>query len=154
MEKRIDKVIYDLYVDGGHRDLKTVYAFAVYNQDKLLFYKSDSIPIHKFWQVGGELMAVLGGLQTLINHNIKNVKVCYDYTGIYHWAVKEWKAKNMLTLNYQNQMQEYLKSLNISWKKIKAHSNNKKNNFVDNLVKQALNNNFYYFNKIEKHTHV
>lgn len=154
MEKRPNKMIYDLYVDGGYRDLRTVSAFAIYKSEDLIYYESSNVYDSRFWQVAGELQAVLDGLNLACNYSLHNINVCYDYTGIYCWAVKEWKARNVVTLKYQKQVQKYLADLNISWQKIKAHSNNKKNNFVDSLVKQALNNKLHYFNEIKKPTYV
>ena len=68
------------------------------------------------------------------------IEICYDYLGIEKWATGEWKAKNSLTKKYANFMKENSDKLNISFKKIAAHTGNKYNEEADKLAKAALTN--------------
>lgn len=62
--------------------------------------------------------------------------LCYDYSGIENWAMGLWQAKTEVAKYYQNEIQKY--SGDIIFKKIKSHSNDAWNDYVDTLAKKAL----------------
>ena len=87
-------------------------------------------------QVGGELAAVLNGLQWIIEEQptVKTIIIYYDYEGVEKWATREWEAKKKLTRQYRDKIAEVTKLL--VWRKVKAHSGNKWNEAADRLAKK------------------
>ena len=73
-----------------------------------------------------------------ITNGYSEIEIRYDYEGIAKWITGEWKAKNELTKKYVVAMNEWKKSIQISFYKVVAHSNNKYNDMADALAKSAL----------------
>lgn len=88
--------------------------------------------------VAGEMLGAMFVVQWCVKNGYPAINICYDYTGIEMWATGEWKAKNMLTQKYADFMKENAKKLNISFKKIAAHTGNRYNEEADRLAKAAL----------------
>lgn len=57
---------------------------------------------HGMNQVAGELTAVYHALREGIFREEKQIVICYDYSGVEMWANRKWKAKNDITIRYQN----------------------------------------------------
>lgn len=57
---------------------------------------------HGMNQVAGELTAVYHALREGIFREEKQIVICYDYSGVELWATRKWKAKNDITIRYQN----------------------------------------------------
>ena len=68
----------------------------------------------------------------------KDLLIYYDYEGIEKWCSGEWKANKEGTIYYRQFCIEAMKKINISFKKVKAHSGNKYNDMADKLAKQAV----------------
>ena len=61
----------------------------------------------------------------------------YDYTGIRHWALKEWKANNNLTREYRDYFDTIKDKIEVVFIKVDAHTGVKYNEMVDKLAKDA-----------------
>ena len=88
--------------------------------------------------VTGEMLGAMFVVKWCDKNGYSAIEICYDYIGIEKWATGEWKAKNNLTQKYAKFMSESSEKLNISFKKIAAHTGNKYNEEADKLAKAAL----------------
>lgn len=95
----------------------------------------DSIALRN---VTGEMLGAMFAVKWCDKNGYSTIEICYDYLGIEKWATGEWKAKNSLTKKYADFMKENSNKLNISFKKITAHTGNKYNEEADKLAKAAL----------------
>jgi len=83
-------------------------------------------------QVGGELEGAKYVASWCIKHNVSEVDINYDYTGIENWYTCAWKAKKPVSRDYCAYMKNY--NIKINWIKVKSHSNNKYNDLADTLA--------------------
>lgn len=88
--------------------------------------------------VTGEMLGAMFAVKWCSKHGYPAVEICYDYMGIEMWATGGWSAKNSLTQKYAQFMQENSRKLDISFKKIVAHTGDKYNEEADKLAKAAL----------------
>ena len=88
--------------------------------------------------VTGEMLGAMFAVEWCEKNGYSAIEICYDYFGIEKWVTGEWKAKNNLTKKYAQFMKEKSDKLNISFKKIAAHTGNKYNEEADKLAKAAL----------------
>lgn len=88
--------------------------------------------------VAGEMLAAMCAVRYAIKNKFKSVLICYDYTGIESWVTDGWQTKNKLTTQYSQAMKEWGKEINISFKKISAHTGEVYNEMADQLAKQAV----------------
>lgn len=88
--------------------------------------------------VAGELLGAIYVCRWAINNAYTSIKLYYDYEGIEKWASGEWKAKNIITKRYIEEMQKIKPVLSINFNKVAAHTNNTYNEMADQLAKEAL----------------
>lgn len=88
-------------------------------------------------QIGGEVVAVLQGLDRAIFKGYKHAEIVYDYLGIEMWTTGEWQAKSEIANAYVYHLKNYNKKIDISFKKVKSHSGNKFNDEADRLAKKG-----------------
>jgi ribonuclease HI len=86
-------------------------------------------------QVAGELFAAGHALNWCKAQGYPLVDVYYDYLGIEMWATGGWKAKQPITQRYQ----AFARALpfRILWHKVKSHTGDKWNDYVDDLAKRG-----------------
>lgn len=91
--------------------------------------------------VTGEIKAVIKALIYCEENCIDEVTIYHDYTGLKHWVTKkddgkyEWQAKNELTLGYRVFVES--SPVKINFVKVKGHSKDKWNDYVDELAKKG-----------------
>ena len=91
--------------------------------------------------ITGEIKAVIKALIYCEEHEIYDVTIYHDYTGLKHWVTKkedgnyEWQAKNELTLGYRAFVES--SPVNVTFIKVKGHSKDKWNDYVDELAKRG-----------------
>lgn len=90
--------------------------------------------------VAGEMLGAMYAVKWAIINGYSKIELRYDYEGIENWVQGVWKAKNELAKKYAEAMNEWKKSIHISFLKIAAHTNNKYNDMADELAKSALVN--------------
>lgn len=88
--------------------------------------------------VTGEMLGAMFAVKWCAINKYSAIQICYDYYGIEKWATGEWKAKNNLTQKYAAFMKDNGKKIDISFKKIAAHTGDKYNEEADKLAKAAL----------------
>lgn len=92
----------------------------------------------KLRNVTGEMLGSMYAVKWAMAHGFSDIQICYDYTGIEYWVTGVWKSKTDLTKKYAKAMQEWSKSINISFKKIAAHTGETYNEAADKLAKKAI----------------
>lgn len=134
---------YVAYVDGSFDDRSGRYSCGV-------IILHDGEEIYSFCEAGenkdaasmrnvaGELLGSVRAVEYALRNHIPEIVICHDYEGIGAWADKRWKANRVWTKNYADFIEKSRKRCNIKFKKVKGHSNNKYNDKVDMLAKQAL----------------
>ncbi|UXE02815.1 Rnase H [Staphylococcus phage Koomba-kaat_1] len=92
----------------------------------------------KYNNVAGEILACCYGIEEAIKLGYKQAIIHVDYIGLIQWYEGSWKTKNNLSKTYINILREYSKFIDINFIKVKAHDNNKWNEYVDVLAKKAI----------------
>lgn len=88
--------------------------------------------------IAGEIIAVLNAIDWAWKNGYESISIFYDYEGIGKWASGEWKPKKTLTSYYKRYVDEKSEIINIEYKKVSGHSNNKYNDRADQLAKSAI----------------
>lgn len=129
---------YEAYVDGSYIDGPIGYGALILKDGKSVFEVGATVQIPtllEMRQVGGELQAVYTAIEWCQNNHVQLISVFYDYEGIERWATGTWKANNPATQAYARFIQEC--GIQILWNKVKSHSGNHWNDYVDRLAKQG-----------------
>jgi ribonuclease HI len=128
----------EIYVDGSFADGQTGYGVVAIQNDSAIWEDSGTVPlgvVEGSRQVAGELQAVMTALKWCADQGFSKVIVCYDYEGIEKWARGEWKTNKPLTKRYKETVANC--GIEISWKKIDAHTGVKWNERADELANTA-----------------
>lgn len=129
-----------VYVDGSYSKDKTYsYGYVIiYNDEEITGSKrfNDS-SYADFRNVAGEVLGSIAAIEKSIELGIKKIYLHHDYTGIRHWALKEWKANNELTQSYRNFFDKIKDKIQVEFIKVDAHTGVKYNEMVDELAKNA-----------------
>lgn len=130
------------YVDGSYDHSILAYGSGVvlfYNNEKYTFSEMNNNPhFVDMRNVAGEIEASMLAMQFAYEHRCQHLEICYDYEGIEKWCTGEWQAKKEGTIVYRAFYLKIAKSLKVTFKKIKSHSNNALNDEADELAKKAL----------------
>lgn len=124
-----------MFVDGSHRKGVITWAWVAVRDENIVSKKAGHFIEKEYMaqaNVAGEIQAVLEALSWVAAQGDTSVSVHYDYTGLRHWALGEWKARNPLTQRYAG----YFKALNlkIEWVKVKGHSGHLYNEMADAMA--------------------
>ncbi|AFF28535.1 ribonuclease H [Staphylococcus phage SA3] len=92
----------------------------------------------KYNNVAGEILACCYGIEEAIKLGYNQAIVYIDYIGLIHWYEGTWSARNILSKTYINMIREYQKVIDINFVKVKSHSNDKWNDYADNLAKKSI----------------
>ena len=133
------------YVDGSFQKSTMRYSFgAVLLQNdqviETLSRVGDNPKYQGSWQIAGEVFGALHAIQWAIENNFKKIIIHYDYVGIKHWALGEWRTNKPVSIDYAEAYQKLASQIDVEFVKVKAHSGIKYNEMVDQIAKDALNN--------------
>lgn len=131
------------YIDGSFNKENNIFSYAgiiFLGKEKHEFAKVSSSEYTKYNNIAGELFAAMEVINFAINQKIDSINIFYDYAGIEKWALGEWEGKNDLTKKYILFIQSVKDKLKITFTKVKAHSGNLNNEYVDTLAKTAIQN--------------
>lgn len=139
--KNEDKIY--IYVDGSFNNetKKYSYGMVVVKNGHSLEEKNgtgENQDMAQMRNVAGELIGAIAAMRYCIDHNIKDVVLCYDYEGIACWPLREWDTTKIGTRAYVDFYDRICPLVNITFKHIKGHSGNKYNEIADKLARQAL----------------
>ena len=136
------------YVDGSYNKETHTSGFglAFVENGEITYTDKKSFPNHQYnshRNVFGEIRGAEEAIRVAISKKYKSICITYDYQGIESWATGDWKANNPLTQEYQENIKEFRKYINIYFKKVKAHASvseggDEMNDFVDKLAKESV----------------
>ena len=126
------------YVDGSFNGEKASWAFAIIDpiKDSVIFENKGIITdpeINSGRQIGGEIQAVVEAIGYCKSKGLTPI-IYYDYIGIEEWARGHWTANKPYTKRYQEYMMHNNQYIH-TFVKIKSHTGNKWNEYVDKLAK-------------------
>ncbi len=144
-EERIENkdICADIYVDGSYRDGDKSYSYGyiILANGKMLSEKNKRVKENnwvKYRNVAGELSGAIDALKEAVNLGFKKVRLYYDFDGIEIFSKnKDINIYNEVGMAYFDEYNKVKKLLNVEFVKVKAHSDNKLNNYVDELAKKA-----------------
>ncbi len=132
---------FEVYTDGSYRDGRYSWAYAFVKDGEILYEDSNigkNPAAASMRNVAGEIAAALYAVKRAAELGVK-IQIYHDYAGVAHWATGEWRAKNEFTQLYAQKMNQYRGIY--SFTKVKSHSGNRFNDYVDEKAKVALENN-------------
>lgn len=131
------------YTDGSYRQnhKKTFSGSGVvlYNKDRAyLFSHTIKGDLKASKNVGAELCAALIAVEYCRRNNIPSVDIRYDCMDVQHMALIR-HSSNSVAQAYYDRMQEAMKTVNVTFTKVKGHSAADPHNYrADGLAKSAL----------------
>ena len=139
------------YVDGSYNVRTKQFSYGVVfftgavdkdgNVQELHYSQAFDHPeLAQMRNVAGEIMGAAQSMKMARTLGIKDLTIYHDYEGISKWCTGEWKAKKEWTKKYKNFYDEIIRDVNISFVKIKGHSNDKYNDLADSLARKAVGN--------------
>lgn len=145
LNDQIEDVKFDeptAYIDGSFDEKTKRYSFGCvffYQGTIMQFYKAFlEDELSSMRNVAGEIKGAGFIIQYCLNRGIKKLTIYHDYIGIASWYNLEWKANMYGTKKYQEFAVMAKKNIDVTFIKVKSHSNDKYNDMADYLAKKAL----------------
>ncbi len=88
--------------------------------------------------VAGEAIGAITAIKWAYLNGFDKLKIYHDYAGLAFWADRTWAAKSPISSWYISELKRYLSVVKVEFVKVKGHSNDKYNEEVDKLAKNAL----------------
>ncbi|MFD2728910.1 ribonuclease H1 domain-containing protein [Enterococcus camelliae] len=132
------------YVDGSFNRQKGQYGSGIVllRENKvvetLLITGNDSTYIDSF-QIAGEVFGCIEAIKWAHTHEESQLTIYYDYQGIESWALGEWQANKPISKTYVEQFRALRATIDVRFKKVKAHTGDTYNEMADQLAKAAAN---------------
>ncbi len=130
------------YVDGSYDHSQLRYAYGcvlVLPTEEVTLNGSDNHEEYvSMRNVAGEIMGSEQAVLWALEHGYKKITIYYDYEGIEKWANGVWKTNKPGTQRYKAFIAEKRQEIEISFKKVAAHTGVKYNEMADRLAKEAL----------------
>lgn len=94
----------------------------------------------KHLNISGEIIGTLESIKNCVKQNVFNIKVYYDYAGIEMWANNKWSTNSPISIMYKQELAKLKTNykINLTFQKVKAHSNIQYNEIVDKLAKKSV----------------
>lgn len=129
-----------VYVDGSYNNFikKSSYACVIVYKNHEEYLSGSFVDIDNLHNVSGELKAAMKAMEYCVNKGIKRLTIYYDFNGIEKFCKKEHKASKDYIKSYKKYVKKVSKKIDVSFKKVKAHSGDKYNEIADKLAKHAL----------------
>lgn len=142
--KNSENNIYSFFVDGSYNKFTKKIGFGVVCYFNGIFHKHSSEIGKEYYSkfsnslnVVGEIFGSLYVLDFCKKNSIKNAIIFFDYEGIEKWATGAWSTKSDIAIFYKKEFDNKSSNINISFQKVKAHSDIEYNNLADELAKKA-----------------
>ncbi len=131
------------YVDGSYDNSLRKYAFGCVFilPDGRIFTEygnGDNEQSLRHRNVTGEMLGAMYAVKTAMASGFSKVELCYDYEGIEKWVTGAWRSKTELTKKYAVAMGEWRRQIEISFRKVAAHTNVYYNELADQTAKAGL----------------
>ncbi len=131
------------YTDGSYEEKISAYSYGALivtpdGIEKELCGAGNDPDLVSTRNVAGEVLGVIETLKWTYYNGYKKLLIYHDYEGLKKWVSGEWGAKSPVSVFYLGAIEKYLKIVDCSFVKVKGHSNDKYNDIVDRLAKDAL----------------
>lgn len=142
----LDKGYLIAYTDGSYDDTIKKYSYGVAiikNEDEIIKMSgaSNNPDYLSFRNISGEILGALNAMKYAVDNEYQKIVIFHDLEGVCKWATREWKAETLVTKKYEDVVNNYYRPLlHIEFQKVVGHSNNKYNDLVDSIAKDALIN--------------
>lgn len=143
------------FCDGSYNKELKYYSYGVLiinlNNKKTTLKGYDNDPKYVLTNnISGEIFGVLNTLEWCLKKNYKKIKIYHDYIGLSKFINNEWEPKSAVAKMYVNTyLKKFASKIDVVFKKVKAHNNNKYNEKADQLANEALNELFVKVNKLK-----
>ena len=132
----------EIYVDGsyyaGTKEFSYGMVVLINGKEEKFSQKMTDPELAQMRNVAGEIKGSEAAMQYALDHKIPSIIIYHDYQGIASWCNGDWKANKPGTIAYRDFYQKAKEKVHIEFCKVKGHSNNKYNDMVDELAKEAL----------------
>ncbi|KAF5057979.1 RNase LS, bacterial toxin [anaerobic digester metagenome] len=135
------------FCDGSFDDTKKRYSYAALIIDPQMTEHEicGSAKNEKYLSaknVIGEILGAINAMDWAVSHSFEKLCIFHDYEGVCKWITGEWNANSDAAKMYVNiYNSKYNGIIDVSFKKVKGHSNNLYNDKVDSLAKSAIADN-------------
>ena len=131
-----------IYVDGsyhvGTKEFSYGMVVLIDGKEEKFSQKMTDPQLAQMRNVAGEIKGSEAAMQYALDHKIPSIIIYHDYQGIASWCNGDWKANKPGTIAYRDFYQKAKEKVHIEFRKVKGHSNDKYNDMVDELAKEAL----------------
>jgi ribonuclease HI len=107
-------------------------------QEKYFCQRFEDRELAAMHNVAGEIKGAEAAMRYAVSEGIKKLVIYHDYEGIAKWCNGAWKANKEGTKAYQAYYESVCRQVEITFVKVKGHSNDTYNDMADALAKQAL----------------
>lgn len=132
----------EIYVDGSYHAATKEFSYGMVvlidGREEKFSQKMSDPELAQMRNVAGEIKGSEAAMQYALDHKIPSIIIYHDYQGIASWCNGDWKANKAGTIAYRDFYQKAKQKINIEFRKVKGHSNDKYNDMVDKLAKEAL----------------
>ena len=132
----------EIYVDGSYHAATKEFSYGmvvlVDGKEEKFSQKMTDPELAQMRNVAGEIKGSEAAMQYALDHKIRSIIIYHDYQGIASWCNGDWKANKPGTIAYRDFYREASRKIKIQFRKVKGHSNDKYNDMVDQLAKEAL----------------
>ena len=132
----------EIYVDGSYHAATKEFSYGmvvlVDGKEEKFSRKMTDPELAQMRNVAGEIKGSEAAMQYALDHKIPSIIIYHDYQGIASWCNGDWKANKPGTIAYRDFYRKTSQKIKIQFRKVKGHSNDKYNDMVDQLAKEAL----------------
>ena len=128
------------FVDGSFNPATKVYGYggflSVNGKKYVLQGHNKDEEMATMRNVAGEICGSMAAVKKAEELGIKELTILYDYKGIEEWVKGTWRANKKGTIEYADFMRNT--KVNITFKKVEAHTGIEGNEMADVLAKNAV----------------
>lgn len=132
----------EIYVDGSYHAATKEFSYGmvvlINGREEKFSQKMSDPELAQMRNVAGEIKGSEAAMQYALDHEIPAIIIYHDYQGIASWCNGDWKANKAGTIAYRDFYRKAREKVQIEFRKVKGHSNDKYNDMVDELAKEAL----------------
>lgn len=139
------------YVDGSYNIRTKQFSYGIVfftgavdsdgNRQELHFSKAfDHEEMAEMRNVAGEITGAAQAMKIAGKLGISELCIYHDYEGVAKWCTGEWKAKKPWTQKYRDFYLQMSETVQITFVKVRGHSNDKYNDLADELARKAVGN--------------
>lgn len=132
----------EIYVDGSYHAATKEFSYGMVvlidGREEKFSQKMSDPELAQMRNVAGEIKGSEAAMQYALDHGIPAIIIYHDYQGIASWCNGDWKANKAGTIAYRDFYRKAREKVQIQFRKVKGHSNDKYNDMVDELAKEAL----------------